>query len=154
MSRSRTKLSFATLAIKNMRNVQKAKHEIWVHGRPRSQNKSQKSLSQYIGTVKKSAHSVIPSPSSSPRIDVEIFFSATHVDRGDVDNIIKPLLDALKGIAYLDDIQVRSVKATAIPLDDALRFTGSLSLFDRLTKEDPKEFLIRVFEGLQLKGVL
>ena len=132
--------------------VQKPKYEIWVPGRPRSQNNNTKSLSRYVQELKRSAREAVNSQSLSPRVDVEIIFASTHCDRGDVDNIIKPILDALKGIAYQDDKQVRSVKATAIPLNEPVGFSGSLDTYDRLAKEDPREFLVRIFEDLHLRG--
>ena len=36
--------------------------------------------------------------------------------RADIDNIIKPILDALKDVVYIDDNQVRSVTSTLFDL--------------------------------------
>ena len=98
----------------------------------------------------------MPHPIASKRIDVEIFFQAKTPLRADVDNIIKPILDALKGIVYLDDSQVRSVRAIALPSDDAYSISGwtSQEVLLRLTARPPKEFLINVFEGLSIPGGL
>ena len=73
-----------------------------------------------------------------------------------MDNVIKPILDALKGIVYEDDSQVRSVKITAFPSSEEGAYGvsgwGSIDVFNRLTQHPPKEFLINVFEGLSIYG--
>lgn len=58
----------------------------------------------YIAKVKRL---YTPQPFTGPvavRLDV-------HLCRGDLDNRIKVVLDALKGLAYVDDKQVRSLRA-------------------------------------------
>jgi hypothetical protein len=71
-----------------------------------------------------------------------------------VDNVVKPVLDALNGVVYLDDSQVRWVKIVALPTDDAYSIGGSthLQVFSRLVKGEPPEFLISIFEGLPIPG--
>lgn len=88
----------------------------------------------------------------SPRIDIEIFFHAATSMRGDVDNVIKPILDTLIGVVYEDDRQVRSVRVTALPKGEPFRSSGSGDVFTRLMKTEPKEFLIDVYEGLFTPG--
>lgn len=100
------------------------------------------------------ARDVVPRPTASTRIGIEIFFRAKKRLRADVDNIIKPILDALKGIVYLDDSQVRMVRATTLPCDDAYKVPGwtSQEVLIRLTASSPQEFLINIFEGLSIPG--
>jgi hypothetical protein len=66
-----------------------------------------------------------------------------------VDNVIKPVLDALIGVVYHDDRQVRSVRAVAVPTDDAISMPGWVSreVLDRFYGD---EFLINIFAGLAL----
>lgn len=74
--------------------------------------------------------------------------------RADVDNVIKPILDALIGIVYTDDQQVRSVKATALPVGEAYGLSGwtSMDVLERLCSDEEIEFLIDVYEGLHFPG--
>jgi hypothetical protein len=71
-----------------------------------------------------------------------------------VDNILKPILDAFKGVVYVDDSQVRSVRAVALPRDDAYRLSGTMSadFLRRLLADDVDEFVVDVYEGLSLPG--
>ena len=125
--------------------------EIWVHGAPQSFRKKPKSLSRYTKSIRDAASGVIDEPLKSTRIDVEIIYSAPSINRADVDNIIKPILDALCGVVYVDDVQVRSVKATALPTDQAFSCRGSAD-HDRLFNEANKQFLIRIYDGLRVRG--
>jgi hypothetical protein len=94
----------------------------------------------------------VPHPTTSNRIDIEIYFLAQRALRPDVDNIMKPILDALKGVVYLDDSQVRSVKVAALPQDEAFGMTGwtQKDTIERLLAHSPKEFIIDIYEGLML----
>lgn len=135
---------------KPLSEIRKPAFRLWIEGKPRSANKRPKSMSRYVGGIKEVAHKAIPNPTGSRRIDIEIFFVAQTSLRVDVDNVIKPILDALKGIVYLDDSQVRSVKVTSLPENDAFALRGwvELEVLERLLKKEPKEILINIFEGL------
>lgn len=128
---------------------------IWVEGYPHSfQRRNRKALKEYIELIRNAASQVVPYPTKSKRIDIEIWFRAETSLRADVDNIIKPILDGLKGIVYLDDGQVRSIKATALPTDDVFSISGwtSKEVLLRLAAHPPKEFLINIFHGIGLEG--
>jgi Holliday junction resolvase RusA-like endonuclease len=64
--------------------------------------------------VIQAAQAHISTPITEDDIEFELLYSTLTKKgvRADIDNIIKPNLDALKGMAYNDDIQVRSVTAT------------------------------------------
>jgi len=129
---------------------------IWVSGYPKSSQANKSNLNRYKEGIRMAAKKIIPQPTKSRRLDVEIFFQAESLLRPDVDNVIKPILDALKGIVYKDDSQVRSVKITALPsLEDGaygISGWGNTEVFKRLTKHPPEEFLINIFEGLSIYG--
>ena len=129
---------------------------IWVPGYPKSSQANRSSLDPYKEGIRTAAKEIIPQPTKSRRLDIEIFFQAESLLRPDVDNVIKPILDALKGIVYEDDSQVRSVKITALPSSEegayGISGWGSIDVFKRLTQHPPKEFLINVFEGLSIYG--
>ncbi len=120
---------------------------LWIEGRPQSFRKNKASTSRYLERIKNAASALIPAPTESTRLDVEIFFETERSLRADVDNVIKPILDALQGIAYLDDRQVRSVKVTALPSGEPYRLSGWMDseILYRLKKEPP-EFLINIYD--------
>ena len=100
------------------------------------------------------ARGVVPYPTKSTRIDIEIYFLSQGPLRPDIGNIVKPILDALKGVVYVDDSQVRSIKVAAFPSDEPFGITGPTGkeIIDRLFTLPPKEFLIDIHEGLMFDG--
>ncbi|MCF7870051.1 MAG: RusA family crossover junction endodeoxyribonuclease [Candidatus Omnitrophica bacterium] len=96
----------------------------------------------------------MPQPTHSKRLDIDIWFNAQGISRPDVDNIIKPILDAFKGIVYFDDNQVRSVRVVALSSGDAYKLRGSYKTLKRLINSDTKEFLINIYNDLKISGVL
>jgi Holliday junction resolvase RusA-like endonuclease len=121
---------------------------IWVAGRPQSGQK-RGSNEDYTKRIREAAAKLVPRPTESKRVDVEVWFCSDSFTRADVDNVLKPVLDALNGVVYHDDRQVRSVRAVAIPNDDAVKMTGwtPKEVTDRLGSG---EFLINVFGELSL----
>lgn len=83
---------------------------------------------------------------------MEIYFQSQRALRPDVDNILKPILDALKGTVYVDDSQVRSITVVAFPVDEVYSVAGwtSIEALRRLQDSPPKEFLIDVYEGMAI----
>ena len=86
--------------------------EFLVHGTPVSlQAKRAASKDQWKGRVKAASKSVIPNPhfASDERISVTLFYLPEEPMQGDIDNLVKPILDALSRHIYLDDGQVERV---------------------------------------------
>ena len=81
---------------------------VWVEQRPTTRGKGK---AAYFNAVKTAAAALITEPINSSDVEVEIAYTTTSppATRSDTDNISKPTLDALKGVAYVDDRQVRSV---------------------------------------------
>ena len=131
--------------------IRKPNFSIWVEGYPLSSQATRQTLERYKSIIKDTTSKIVPYPIKSRRIDIEIFFQAKNTLRADVDNIIKPILDALKGVVYFDDSQVRSVKVTAIPsIEEGAYGTygwTNIETWKRLTNTPPKEYLINIFEG-------
>ena len=136
-----------------MRIIRKPVFRIWIPGFPKS-FQSKGSNEAYLQKIREVVKLVVPHPTKSPRIDIEIFFAAKRTMRADVDNVIKPILDALIGVVYLDDKQVRSVRAVVIPKDDAIHITGLMptKTLDRLFESEGKEFFVDIYEGLAMPG--
>lgn len=124
---------------------------IWVPGYPKSSQADRRNLERYKEGIRIAARKVATKPTKSRRLDVEIFFQAESLLRPDVDNIIKPILDALTGVLYEDDSQARSVKIIALPSleEGAYGMSGQVKIdvLNRLMKHPPKEFLINIYEG-------
>ena len=120
---------------------------IWVPGKPRSANGGARS--RYREAIANAARQVIERPIGSSDVDIEVWFGSDAM-RPDVDNILKPVLDALKGVAYRDDCQVRSVRVVAIPHHRAthIPIRAPIEVVQRLGGRD--EFLIAIFEGRSL----
>ncbi|MFX0203736.1 MAG: RusA family crossover junction endodeoxyribonuclease [Candidatus Hodarchaeota archaeon] len=123
---------------------------IWVPGIPKSfQRKGPKT--RYIQKIQEATRKHVPYPVKSGRIDIEIFFVALRFMRADVDNIIKPILDALIDIVYFNDNQVRSIRAVAISPDEINSFPNAdIKAMDRLYKG--KEFLIDIYNQMGIVG--
>ena len=121
------------------------RYSLWIKGPPRS-SQSHGPSTKYIERVQTVARSEVSgaSPLTSSALEVEIIFAARG-KRPDVDNVDKILLDALCGIVYGDDKQVRAVKVVALRLDESFRCRGSASVSQRLL--NGREFLVNVYEA-------
>ncbi|WP_434588777.1 RusA family crossover junction endodeoxyribonuclease [Pseudomonas sp. R4-83] len=82
-------------------------------------------------------------------VDVPVRFSTTYYYEGDtpdVDNIIKPLQDALNGLVYVDDAQCQETKSRKRPLNGSYQIKGASGVLLKAFS-DGQEFLhIRVEE--------
>ena len=129
-------------------------YRLWIEGRPLS--RQGRLQPNYARRIREVAAAAIRQPIQTRRIDVEIFFVSPRSLRADVDNVIKPILDALEGIAFMDDFQVRSVKATRFPEpgEEAFGIGGPIEkdVLVRLFEEHPKEFLVNIYEGMSTPG--
>jgi hypothetical protein len=114
---------------------------IWIPGVPRSLQASL--LRGYLDRIRTAARAVFPLPLLSDNIEIVLLFVDSG-SRPDVDNVLKPALDALKGIVYVDDRQVRSVRSEAVPNDPALRTVNGSPHLTFSSLLDGGHFLIRV----------
>jgi len=123
------------------------RYSLWVKGPPRS-NQAHGRSTRYTADLQEAARKQVQGPPlKSERIAVEIIFGARGA-RPDVDNVSKLLLDAMKGIVYIDDKQVRAVKTVTLRLDDGFYARGSNRVFTRL--REGQEFLVNIYEGGEL----
>jgi crossover junction endodeoxyribonuclease RusA len=100
------------------------RHGFPVMGRPASVQSSPSSKRQYKMQVALAARSSLDKPvDTGQRIKIEIdWFTQDVANTADVDNIIKPIQDALGGIVFLDDCQVESVTARKHDATGVMRF--------------------------------
>ena len=83
--------------------------EFLVHGTPVSlQAKRAASREEWKGRVKAASSTVIPDHhyASEERVAVTLFYLPSEAMQGDIDNIVKPILDSLCKHIYMDDAQV------------------------------------------------
>jgi len=88
--------------------------EFIVQGTPVSQQaKRAESREEWKGRVKSASSSAIPQPhfASDERIAVTLYYFSDEPMAGDIDNIVKPILDALSRHIYIDDRQVERIVA-------------------------------------------
>lgn len=86
--------------------------EFLVHGTPVSlQAKRAESKDQWKERVRVASAAAIPNPhfATEERLAVTIFYFPDDRMQGDIDNIVKPILDALSRHIYIDDSQVERV---------------------------------------------
>ena len=117
-------------------------YRLWIQGVPKSRQSSR--FDSYRDSIRAAARENFPAPLHG-RFEIEVIFADKHRTRPDADNVLKPILDALRGIVYLDDSQVIFAKARLVPVDDQLRTTHDGTphhTFIRLLDED--RFLIRI----------
>jgi crossover junction endodeoxyribonuclease RusA len=100
--------------------------EILVDGTPVShQAKSSRSRERWKKKVAASAQASVP-VGATP-IATEVSVSITYfyeTEAPDVDNIIKPIQDALNGIVYVDDTQVAHTESKKSRIDGAFKIAG------------------------------
>jgi crossover junction endodeoxyribonuclease RusA len=86
--------------------------EFIVHGTPVSlQTKRPESRAEWRTLVRDAARPALPAPhfASDHPIAVTLLYLPASAMQGDIDNIVKPVLDALSRFLYLDDHQVERV---------------------------------------------
>ena len=70
-------------------------------------------------------------------------------NRTDIDNILKPTLDGLMGIAYKDDRQVRGVSLTLFDRNTRLEFGGRVEIIGKLLS-GPDIMVIAIYSNTRL----
>ncbi|WP_417477708.1 RusA family crossover junction endodeoxyribonuclease [Maricaulis sp.] len=91
--------------------------EIFLSGNPRSLQAAAQSLRQWKATVSDAIRDKLPENaflSEAPMKATFIWFSDSE-NVGDLDNILKPILDACVRVVIVDDDQVQSISADLFP---------------------------------------
>ena len=128
--------------------VRRIRYSFAVIGLPVSTQSSSRSKRQYQTVVAKAATKSVVSPiRGSERIKIEIdWFSEGFQNKPDVDNIIKPIQDALKGIVFADDNQVESIVARRHDTLGVIRFMREpLCLVEPLMSGHREYVFVRVY---------
>ena len=127
--------------------------EFVIEGPPASQQSRSKSR---VAEWTRNVHDVAESTwDSEPPLTGEVTVTITYVYEGtslDVDNIPKPILDALKGLVYLDDSQVSDLLCRKRVLGGDLRIPAASTLLLE-TREQLRQFLhVEVSEVVDQEG--
>ncbi len=96
----------------------------------------------YAAAGQDAARREIPSPLRGDDLEVELLYVSRTGINIDLDNIIRPTLNALTGIAYEDDRQVRSLRAARFDTKKPMRLRGSVRVGDTLFKEGAEHRVI------------
>ena len=113
--------------------------EITVKGPPLSQQASSSSRKKWKARVEQAAQEKLPNGSAPVAQDVAIsivyYFEG---DTPDVDNVIKPIQDALVGVVYVDDSQVIKAECAKVSIDGSFTIRGaSATLLQAFSDKDP-----------------
>jgi hypothetical protein len=108
-------------------------YRVWVYQRPGLKAKGKET---YMAALREEAARHVATPIASNDVELSVVYSTTSPlgERADVDNILKPTLDALKGVAYVDDRQVRAVSSRVF---DGVPFCVSPTEYVSLTLVEP-----------------
>lgn len=93
-----------------------------IPSKPKSGRKTEKTLTRYKTIIRNEAKKKFKKPLKSKGIQIDIFYGYSNSKIPDTDNISKPILDAFKGIVYLDDNQVSFLRVCLIDVNRAATF--------------------------------
>ncbi len=128
--------SARTLGIKNSEMIP---FEFTIKGPPISHQAKSRSRNRWKAAVAAEATAAVPA-GAAPTAD-EVAISITYYydgDTPDVDNIIKPIQDALIGIVYVDDAQVVQAHSAKTRIDGSYTIRGASSvLLVAFSNSDP-----------------
>jgi Holliday junction resolvase RusA-like endonuclease len=78
----------------------------------------------YKRTVRKIARRAFSHPASNQKVHIFVDYFHTKRRRVDVDNVAKCIMDALSGVVYVDDRQVRIEKTSSHSLQSIVHISG------------------------------
>lgn len=92
-------------------------YRFFVYVRPATANRSRSAArAAYVKDLRRIARDHVTTPIAARDVEVSVLYATSRTDgaRADIDNILKPTLDALQGIVFNNDRQVRAVLARLI----------------------------------------
>jgi crossover junction endodeoxyribonuclease RusA len=124
--------------------------EFLVKGMPVSvQAKRPKSKIEWQQRVRDASSTVIPSPhfASDDGISVTMYFLPADAMQGDIDNIIKPIIDALKGHIYIDDQQVERIVIQKFEPSSGYRFVQPSAMLAEAFETERPVLYVRISDN-------
>ena len=113
--------------------------EFSIVGPPISQQAKSGSRNRWKSAVANAARAALPAGTQPTGSDVAIRITYYYDgDTPDVDNIIKPIQDALIGVVYVDDCQVVHTQSSRTRIDGSFTIRGaSVVLLNAFSARDP-----------------
>ena len=121
--------------------------EFLVRGTPVShQAKLAKSKDEWKARVRAASSEVMPTPhfASDARIGITLYYLPGEPMQGDIDNIVKPILDALSRHVYLDDHQVERLVVQKFEQAEAETFARRTAVLNAAFSGDRPVLYVRV----------
>lgn len=121
--------------------------EFLVHGTPVSaQSKLPKSRETWREQVKSASRAALPDPhfASDQRLAVTLYYFPPEPMQGDIDNIVKPILDALSKHVYIDDHQIDRVVVQKFELSESFAFGHTQPVLAGAQKSERPVLYIRI----------
>jgi crossover junction endodeoxyribonuclease RusA len=118
--------------------------EVWVPGVPVSLQASSQSRDRWKARIEVAARNELPDGHflAEMPISVTIYYFSDAPMEGDLDNIVKPILDSLSKVVYLDDSQVERILVRKFEPGRLFSFRGpSPTLSDAIDEEGPRVYL-------------
>jgi hypothetical protein len=118
--------------------------EFMVRGTAISQQASARSRAAWKQTVRAAGALVVPAGSwaLTERVAVTIYYFPESRMVGDIDNIVKPILDAMSRFIYVDDVQVERVVVQKFEPDQNFSFSAPTPILaDALAAERPTVYV-------------
>ncbi len=126
--------------------------EFVVHGTPASaQTKRPSTRERWKETVRLASRSALPEGhfATEAAVAVTLFYFPLQDVQGDLDNIVKPVLDALSRHIYLDDRQVERRWVERFDVDSERTQTGARGLLSALRTGDRPALYVRLTADLE-----
>ena len=101
-------------------------HLLVVGQRPSSGSK--RGRAAYEKAVQEVARREIQTPLEGDDLEVEMLYVSRAGIGIDIDNMVRPTLNALTGCAFHDDRQVRSIRATRFDLRHSMQLFGNMEV--------------------------
>ena len=132
--------------------------EFIVSGTPISTQASPRSKSRWKADVSAAASAALTDEhalvADLVRVTIVYFYVSTDLD---LDNIIKPIVDALNEVVYIDDSQVVNISAAKRDLSGTFTLTGaSPAIIEQLaaTADEPRDFVFVAVELVNMSTLL
>lgn len=131
--------------------------EFVVQGTPVSQNpKRRRNYHEWQARVKAASTAQLPEPyfATTARIAIVLYYLPSDIMRGDLDNIVKPILDALKQHVFVDDRQVDRILVQRFEPDVMLRpADGATTLLKQAWNNERPLLYVRISDTFDAEVV-
>jgi crossover junction endodeoxyribonuclease RusA len=81
---------------------------------------------------------------SEDRLAITLYYFPVAVMRGDIDNIVKPILDALKNHIYIDDRQIQRVLVQKFESGNAFSFRQPSPMLENALEQPKPALYVRI----------